>query len=113
MRNLVSNAVKFTTSGAIQASVERDDDMLPIAVMDCGPGISPERQARPFRQFEPGDGPGAGAGFGLWISQDLAKKLGGELQVESILGLGLGSWFTLTFPVHAEWIATIPVPLAN
>ncbi|MDP9124842.1 MAG: ATP-binding protein [Pseudomonadota bacterium] len=109
----MSNAVKFTTSGAIQVSVERDEDMVSIAVIDPGRGISPERQAKLFRQFEPGDGPGAGTGLGLglWISLDLAKKLGGALQVESILGLG--SRFTLTFPVHTEWIATIPVPLAS
>jgi PAS domain S-box-containing protein len=100
--NLVSNAVKFTESGGrIALSCERvADGRVALVVHDTGMGISPEKLEVIFEPFvQVGrtlTNTGEGAGLGLAISRDLARAMGGDVTVTSIVGGG--SEFKLIMP---------------
>ncbi len=96
--NLLTNAIKFTdTGGAITLSVETGSDNVLIRVADSGRGIPAERLADIFEPFVRVDSgftrPTEGAGLGLTISRSLSRAMGGDITVES--ALGVGSVFTL------------------
>jgi signal transduction histidine kinase len=97
--NLLSNAIKFTPAkGTIHLTCESDDTTVSIRVRDTGRGIPTEKQDRIFEPFvrvdEGFNRPTEGTGLGLAISRNLARAMGGELAVKSVLGDG--STFTLT-----------------
>ena len=102
--NLVNNAIKFTDRGSIRVSLsQRDSEAGPrteFAVQDSGPGIRPEDQSRLFQAFSQIDSTSTrnveGAGLGLYLCQNLANLLGGELTLAS--EFGRGSTFTLSLP---------------
>ena len=101
--NLLSNAAKFTQHGKITLTAMRDEEVnLRISVADTGIGISAEALPRIFKEFEQADTTTTrkygGTGLGLTISRNLARLLGGDLTVESILDKG--STFTLTIPIQ-------------
>ena len=112
LKNLLSNALKFTETGSVSvsASATRDGKVV-FAVRDTGIGIAPEQQARIFEAFQQADGSISrrygGTGLGLSISQELARLLGGDITVES--EPGKGSCFRL---VVAARLATLPHPAA-
>ena len=98
--NLLSNAVKFTDRGEITLSVEPAPRSVSFTVADTGIGIPPEKLEsvfEPFVQIDPMlTRTSQGVGLGLAISRDLARGMGGDLRVES--RLGVGSSFVLTLP---------------
>ena len=99
--NLLSNAVKFTAPGGRIAVVcAADGPRARIRVQDTGIGIAADQQERIFEPFVQVRAdltrPHEGAGLGLAISRDLARGMGGDLTVESVLGSG--STFTVTLP---------------
>jgi signal transduction histidine kinase len=101
--NLVSNALKFTESGGvtIRCSQLERYEMLRISVCDTGIGISPAALDYIFEAFRQADGSTTrrfgGTGLGLTIARKLIELHGGEVTVESTLGLG--STFSFTLPV--------------
>jgi len=101
LRNLVANALKFTERGSVLVQFARAGAALTISVRDTGVGIAPEHQALVFEAFRQADGTTSrkhgGTGLGLSIARDLARLLGGDLQLSSTLGQG--STFTLTLPL--------------
>ena len=92
--NLGVNAIKYSPPGtAIAFEVERVSGRVRFSIRDRGPGIPPEQIERIFEPFVRLDGTGGdarrhGVGLGLAISRDLARAMGGELRVESVLGHG-------------------------
>jgi signal transduction histidine kinase len=111
LRNLISNAIKFTERGEIRISARpAADDFVTFAVTDTGLGIEPEDQARIFEEFAQVDNPiqrrVKGTGLGLPLSQKLAFLVGGDLTVDSTPGVG--SRFELTIP--RTYRATRPTP---
>jgi signal transduction histidine kinase len=105
LRNLVSNAVKFTPQGEIRLTVEvdRSDDSVVFSVSDTGIGIAPADLDRIFEEYAQVDSPlqrhATGTGLGLPLSRKLASLLGGSLTAASTPGQG--STFTLRLPrVH-------------
>jgi signal transduction histidine kinase len=99
--NLLSNAVKFSNAGAwIEMSGAPDGALVRIRVRDTGIGIPPDKLEEIFDPFVQVRAdltrPQEGTGLGLAISRDLARGMGGDLAVESTLGMG--STFTLTLP---------------
>jgi signal transduction histidine kinase len=99
--NLVGNAVKFTpTAGTVRiAAGLADDGGLRIEVADTGIGIAPEHHELVFDRFVRVAGPAyAGTGLGLPIARELARLHGGDVTLESTLGLG--SRFTLRLPTR-------------
>jgi signal transduction histidine kinase/CheY-like chemotaxis protein/CHASE3 domain sensor protein len=101
LKNLVSNAFKFTEKGEIVLRVYAPQNgTVAFAVRDTGVGIAPHQQEVIFEAFRQADGSihrkFGGTGLGLSISRDLAALLGGAITVQS--ALGEGSVFTLTLP---------------
>jgi len=99
--NLLSNAIKFTPNGGhIALKCEEDDKLIYISVVDDGAGIPADKIDAIFEPFVQVNRDYAskheGTGLGLAISRDLARRMGGDLTVES--KLDKGSTFTLTLP---------------
>ncbi|HET9634356.1 MAG TPA: PAS domain-containing sensor histidine kinase [Gemmatimonadaceae bacterium] len=99
--NLLSNAIKFTPeNGNIALECEEDDKTIYIIVRDDGAGIPPDKLDAIFEPFVQVSrdyaSPQQGTGLGLSISRDLARRMGGDLTVESTFGQG--SKFTLALP---------------
>jgi PAS domain S-box-containing protein len=90
--NLLSNAIKFTQSGQIRLLVSRDMDWMEFRVIDTGMGISSESLQRLFKPFEQADTSVTrkfgGTGLGLTISKRLAELMGGDLLIQSTVGIG-------------------------
>ncbi|MBL3598993.1 MAG: PAS domain S-box protein [gamma proteobacterium endosymbiont of Lamellibrachia anaximandri] len=100
--NLLSNAVKFTQQGEIRLTVETQNQTLLFRVSDTGLGMAEDQLAQLFQPFEQADSSTTrrfgGTGLGLSISINLARMMGGDIQVTSCLGSG--SEFTLTLPLE-------------
>jgi signal transduction histidine kinase len=103
LRNLISNALKFTERGAVEvfAAPTADRTVMVFTVKDTGIGISPENHRKIFDEFTQVENPlqrgVKGAGLGLPLSLRLATLLGGTLEVHS--DLGKGATFSLAIPV--------------
>lgn len=117
--NLVGNAVKFTSAGAVTLKVGFDPktERLTAAVTDTGPGIADDAQASLFQRFSQADSSltkrFGGTGLGLAIAKRLAIAMGGDITVES--RAGVGSTFTATFhcPPAADMAAAAPLVEAS
>ena len=111
LKNLLANAFKFTPRGAVRLRIApRGADAVAFSVTDSGIGIPPDKQRVIFDAFQQADGSTSrqygGTGLGLSISRELARLLGGGLELQSTPGEG--STFTLVLPVSDER-ATAPV----
>jgi CheY-like chemotaxis protein/anti-sigma regulatory factor (Ser/Thr protein kinase) len=111
LRNLISNALKFTEKGEVRVSARlAADGEVEIAVADTGIGIAPADQERIFQEFGQVEGPVQrrvkGTGLGLALSRKLAHLLGGSLSVRS--AAGQGSTFTVSIPRVLEPAAGPP-----
>ncbi|UPG88065.1 response regulator [Luteibacter aegosomaticola] len=114
LKNLLSNALKFTEAGGVVLGVRADrGGQVAFTVADTGIGIAPDQQARIFEAFQQADGSISrrygGTGLGLSISLELARRLGGDITVHS--EPGKGSTFILT--VATKLVGTsVPLPPA-
>jgi len=108
LKNLLSNALKFTRKGFVTLSIDPSDQegFLNFSVKDSGIGIPKDKQDHIFEAFQQADGSTrrkyGGTGLGLSISRELAKLQGGELLLES--ESGKGSKFTVSIPVDPQFI---------
>jgi len=115
VKNLLSNAFKFTKEGSVSLNIYRPDGQvdlsrsgldpsqaIAIGVADSGIGMTPEQLRVIFEAFQQADGSTSrqygGTGLGLSISRELSANLGGQIEVESTPGQG--SIFTLYLPIE-------------
>ena len=113
LKNLLSNAMKFTDKGSVRLKISTVDkaiifknialnreNVIAFSVIDSGVGVPPQKQQAIFEAFQQQDGSTSrrygGTGLGLTISRELARLLGGEIQLQSIENEG--STFTLYLP---------------
>ncbi len=106
LRNLVSNAIKFTFSkGVVRIKAQRLDSTLVISVSDDGIGIEAPRLNKLFdiahNHSTPGTAGEKGTGLGLLLIKDFVNKHGGRLWVESTEGKGSAFYFSL--PVRSDY----------
>jgi hypothetical protein len=104
LKNLISNAVKFTKEGSVELEIVKDilqENRMSFIIKDTGIGIPLSKQPLIFEAFQQADGSTkrkfGGTGLGLSISRELAKLLGGEIKLSS--QVDKGSTFILTIPV--------------
>lgn len=111
--NLLGNAIKFTNQGSITLKVEAIEPnatiplpRLKFHVIDTGVGIASDQVNKLFQAFEQvGDRKrqSEGTGLGLAISQRIVQLMGGEIQVESQLGVGSTFYFEVALPIATDW----------
>lgn len=114
LKNLISNAIKFTEKGTVSLEIKMntdDDKIICFIVKDTGIGIPLEKQPLVFEAFQQADGSTkrkyGGTGLGLSISRELAKLLRGEIILHS--KVSEGSTFTLCLPVFGAAMTRINV----
>ncbi|WP_415718458.1 ATP-binding protein [Maridesulfovibrio sp.] len=109
--NLISNAVKFTSTGSITCTARAHADEIMVSVSDTGSGISPEDQKKIFERFkQAGDtltGKPKGTGLGLPICKQIVEHHKGRIWVDSKLGEGSSFHFTMAIDTPDE---VIPLP---
>ncbi len=107
LRNLLSNALKFTKEGSVGLNIKKDpknNDFIVFSVKDTGIGIPEDKQKIIFEAFQQADGSTqrkfGGTGLGLSISREIAKLLGGYLNLQSVVNEG--SEFSLIIPISEK-----------
>ncbi len=104
LTNLIKNAIKFTNKGSIDFGCEKKGDYLEFFVKDTGLGISDSQKNIIFERFRQANDTinrtHEGSGLGLAISKAYVEKQGGEIWVES--KVGVGSTFYFTIPYHSK-----------
>jgi signal transduction histidine kinase/CheY-like chemotaxis protein len=110
LRNLLSNALKFTPKGSVTLSINKLPDnhsFISFSVKDTGIGIPKDKHHLIFEAFQQADGSTrrkfGGTGLGLSISRELTRLLGGDIKLSS--QPGKGSEFTIYIPVHKLAVA--------
>lgn len=89
LNNLLDNALRHTTAGAVTVSASQSDHGLELTVTDTGDGIAPEDLDRLFDRFwQPESRSGPGAGLGLAISREIVRAHGGRIEADSAVGVG-------------------------
>jgi signal transduction histidine kinase/DNA-binding response OmpR family regulator/HAMP domain-containing protein len=117
--NLLSNAAKFTEQGTITLDVARETvdgtDWVTFRVSDTGIGMTPEQVEKLFQAFSQAEASTArrygGTGLGLAITRRFCQMMGGDITVES--ELGVGSTFTIRLPAEVVKRKAGPVPVAE
>jgi signal transduction histidine kinase/response regulator of citrate/malate metabolism len=104
LKNLVSNAIKFTERGAVRVTAKRCGDRVRLTVSDTGLGIPPDELPHVFEPFRQAHGHrsrrAGGAGLGLYIVRRLVDLLGGTIAVDS--AAGSGTTFAIELPLVPE-----------
>lgn len=110
LRNLISNALKFTEKGGVQiflkTAFEEGEPYLFVAVQDTGIGIPDDKKSSIFEKFTQADNSVTreygGTGLGLAITQQLVEMMDGKIGVDSVVGKGSTFWFTIPLSIAED-----------
>lgn len=111
--NLIGNAVKFSDEGDIKVNIQIVPDdkqqsvLIRFDVNDTGHGIAAQNQQGLFDKYRPVSGNGQRGGLGLSISSSLVSLMGGDIGLDSRLGIGSKFWFEIGFDVPKKTAKTI------
>ena len=112
LKNLIGNALKFTSAGhvAVRVRLDRDRERIAVRVADTGPGINDAALPEIFDMFRQAEGGQlrGGVGLGLYIVKRFVDQLGGGIEVSSQIGRGSAFTVTLPIPLAAERLETEP-----
>ncbi len=115
LRNLLVNALRYTTSGGALLGCRRRGGRLAIQVVDTGPGIPPDKQAQVFEDFvrldDRAGGAARGLGLGLAVVRRMAALMGHDLELRS--EIGKGSTFTVVVPLAQRRLSSSGVDAAS
>ncbi len=115
--NLIGNAIKFTERGGVDLRVRLNEGVVELSVIDTGIGIPADRLDRIFEPFAQADASTmrrfGGTGLGTTIARQLAGLMGGNIQVESELGVGSCFIVQLPLPLGEEVEAVAPAALRS
>jgi signal transduction histidine kinase len=95
--NLLDNAMKFTTSGTVNLLTKSDGNTVEFIVEDMGTGIPAEDAEKIFEPFTKLNSYFDGAGCGLTVARSIARRLNGDVKLDTLCALG--SRFIFTLPV--------------
>ena len=113
LNNLIGNALKFTDKGSISLSYFEKGGIIYIEVADTGNGIDPSDRQKLFGKFQQLNGQDStkppGSGLGLYLSRELAQKMGGDIQLKKS-NPGKGSTFVFTLPQSQKITHTKKAP---
>ncbi len=105
LRNLLDNAIKFTTRGSIEVTVAADEDDVTVAIADSGRGMTAEQQENAFQVFWQGSKEDSrshgGLGLGLYLVREILQRHDGSVSAHS-QGPGKGSTFRFRLPLVQE-----------
>jgi signal transduction histidine kinase len=104
MQNFITNAIKYTETGGVTIKAQAiDRDNIIVGVTDTGAGIAKSEQAKVYQKFWRSEDPytrsTSGTGLGLFITAKLAHRIGGQLDLKSVLKEG--STFSIILPTKA------------
>ncbi len=115
--NLCANAIKFTPKGHVELNISQNDDNLIFKITDSGIGMSSSQLQNLFESFTQGDSSISrrfgGTGLGLCLSDQLAKIMGGKIDVESELNQGSVFAFSLPCKIDATVLCGESIVVAN
>lgn len=94
--NLIGNAFKFVSTGSVKFGYSLENKLVKFYVTDSGTGIAEDKINKIFDRFVKGENSIQGTGLGLSICKTIIERLGGNISVESTLGIG--TTFTFTLP---------------
>ena len=94
--NLIGNAFKFVSTGSVKFGYSLENKLVKFYVTDSGTGIAEDKINEIFDRFVKGENSIQGTGLGLSICKTIIERLGGNISVESTLGIG--TTFTFTLP---------------
>ena len=115
LRNLISNAIRYTRSGYVEIKCTQKEDDIYLDIIDSGIGIAEQQQKKVFREFYQVENferdRSKGLGLGLAIVERVASLLQHKISLNSVFGKG--SRFTLVLPAGAERSINVPASTAD
>ncbi len=108
INNMIDNSIKYSKAGPIKAVLKQEKENLVVSVTDTGKGIAKAELNTIFEKYKRGNDSvthATGLGLGMYVAKVIVEQHNGRIWAESP-GVGLGSTFSFSLPIHSELTAT-------